>query len=95
MTEVADKRVSRRKFLKSGTLAAGAAAGALAMPSVVTAQAPLVIKMQSSWTASDIFHGWPASTSTRVEAMSGGRLKIDLTPAGAIVGAFQVMDGVQ
>jgi TRAP-type mannitol/chloroaromatic compound transport system substrate-binding protein len=26
--------------------------------------------------------------------MSGGRLTIDLTPAGAIVGAFQVLDGV-
>jgi TRAP-type mannitol/chloroaromatic compound transport system substrate-binding protein len=31
---------------------------------------------------------------TRVEAMSGGRVTIDLQPAGAIVGAFQVMDGV-
>ena len=26
--------------------------------------------------------------------MSGGRLKIDLLPAGAVVGAFQVMDAV-
>jgi TRAP-type mannitol/chloroaromatic compound transport system substrate-binding protein len=30
----------------------------------------------------------------RVERMSGGRLKIDLLPAGAVVGAFQVLDGV-
>jgi TRAP-type mannitol/chloroaromatic compound transport system, periplasmic component len=30
----------------------------------------------------------------RVEAMSGGRLSIDLLPAGAVVGAFQVMDAV-
>jgi TRAP-type mannitol/chloroaromatic compound transport system substrate-binding protein len=30
----------------------------------------------------------------RVEKMSGGRLKIDLLPAGAVVKAFQVMDAV-
>jgi TRAP-type mannitol/chloroaromatic compound transport system substrate-binding protein len=30
----------------------------------------------------------------RVEAMSGGRLAVDLLPAGAVVGAFQVLDGV-
>ena len=64
------------------------------MPSVVTAQSPIVIKMQSSWTASDIFHEMAGQYVTRVEAMSGGKLKIDLTPAGAIVGAFQVLDAV-
>ena len=59
MTGIAEKEVSRRKFLKGGTVAAGAAAGALAMPSVVTAQSPIVLKMQSSWPATDIFqeHG--------------------------------------
>jgi len=31
---------------------------------------------------------------TRVEEMSGGRLRVDLLPAGAVVGAFQVMDAV-
>jgi TRAP-type mannitol/chloroaromatic compound transport system substrate-binding protein len=30
----------------------------------------------------------------RVEQMSGGSLKIDLLPAGAVVGAFQVLDAV-
>jgi TRAP-type mannitol/chloroaromatic compound transport system substrate-binding protein len=30
----------------------------------------------------------------RVEAMSGSRLKIDLLPSGAVVGAFQVLDAV-
>ncbi len=94
MKEVDERAVSRRKFLRSGTVAAGAAAGALAMPSVVTAQSPIVIKMQSSWTASDIFHEMAGQYVERVEAMSGGRMKIDLTPAGAIVGAFQVLDAV-
>jgi TRAP-type mannitol/chloroaromatic compound transport system substrate-binding protein len=88
------ERVSRRKFLKGTSLAAGAAAGALAAPAVVTAQSPIVIKMQTSWPASDIWMDFARQYVDRVEAMSGGRLKIDLTPAGAIVGAFQVLDGV-
>ena len=38
----------RRKFLKSG-LGAGAAAGALAFPSIATAQAPIQWKMTSAY----------------------------------------------
>jgi TRAP-type mannitol/chloroaromatic compound transport system substrate-binding protein len=94
MVQDTQNNVSRRRFLKGGALAAGAAAGGLAMPAVVTAQAPVTLRMQSSWTASDIFHEMAGQYVERVEAMSGGRLKIDLTPAGAIVGAFQVQDAV-
>jgi TRAP-type mannitol/chloroaromatic compound transport system substrate-binding protein len=92
MTGISEKTVSRRKFLKSGTVAAGSAVGALAMPSVVTAQSPILLKMQSSWTASDIFQEMAQQYVDRVQKMSGGRLKIDLLPAGAVVGAFQVQD---
>jgi TRAP-type mannitol/chloroaromatic compound transport system substrate-binding protein len=92
MTDVAKRTVSRRKFLKSGTIAAGAAAGALAMPSVVTAQSPVVIKMQSSWPATDIFQEMAGQYVERVAKMSNNRLKIDLLPAGAVVGAFDVQD---
>jgi TRAP-type mannitol/chloroaromatic compound transport system substrate-binding protein len=90
MTKSDDKTVSRRRFLKGASVAAGAAT--VAMPAVVTAQSPIVLRMQSSWTASDIFHEMAQQYVERVEAMSGGRLRIDLTPAGAIVGAFQVQD---
>jgi len=92
MTGISEKTVSRRKFLKSGTVAAGSAVGALAMPSVVTAQSPILLKMQSSWTASDIFQEMAQQYVDRVQKMSGDRLKIDLLPAGAVVGAFQVQD---
>jgi hypothetical protein len=92
MTDVPTKAVSRRKFLRGSALAAGAAAGGLAMPAVVTAQSPQVLRMQSSWTSSDIFQEMAQQYVDRVEAMSGGRLRVDLTPAGAIVGAFQVQD---
>ena len=84
--------VSRRSFLTKGALAGGAAAvGTLAAPAVL-AQAPLVMKMQTSWPASDIWMDFAREYTARVEAMSGGRLKDDLLPAGAVVGAFQVLD---
>lgn len=85
---------SRRRFLKATGLVAGGAAASIVAPTVVTAQSPIVIKMQSSWPASDAFHEMAGQYVQRVEAMSGGRLKIDLLPAGAVVGAFQVIDAV-
>jgi hypothetical protein len=94
MSDVSTKSVSRRKFLRGGAVAAGAAAGGLAMPAVVTAQSPQVIRMQSSWTSSDIFQEMAQQYADRVNAMSAGRLQVDLTPAGAIVQAFQVQDAV-
>jgi TRAP-type mannitol/chloroaromatic compound transport system substrate-binding protein len=87
------QRVSRRKFLKGTGLAAGAAAGALAAPAVVTAQSPIVMKMQTSWPGSDIWREFAQLYVDRIEAMSGGRIKVDLLDAGAVVGAFQVLDG--
>lgn len=84
------KEVSRRRFL-AGTGVAAAAAGTLYAPAVL-AQAPKTLKMQSSWPASDVFQEMAGQYKERVEAMSGGRLKIDLLPAGSVVGAFQVQD---
>jgi TRAP-type mannitol/chloroaromatic compound transport system substrate-binding protein len=85
---------SRRTFLKGGSIAAvGAAASVIAAPRVV-AQSPIVVKMQSSWPASDAFHEMAGQYVKLVEATSGGRIKIDLLPAGAVVGAFQVIDAV-
>ncbi|MDP2779053.1 twin-arginine translocation signal domain-containing protein, partial [Devosia sp.] len=55
MAKADQSNVTRRKFLKGGAIAAGAAAGTLAAPAVVTAQAPVVVKMQTSWPASDIW----------------------------------------
>ena len=94
MENHSEKSVSRRSFLKRGSMLGGvAAAGALSAPAVL-AQSPLVVKMQSSWPASDIWMDFARQYITRVEEMSNNRLKIDLLPAGAVVGAFQVMDAV-
>ncbi len=93
--EVAADGNSRRKFLKGSlAAAAGVAAGSIGAPAVVTAAAPKVVKMQTSWPSSDIWMDFARQYTDRVEKMSGGRLKIDLLPAGAVVKAFQVMDAV-
>lgn len=94
MTKTQEINETRRSFLKGGgaLAVAGAGVATLAAPAVVTAQAPIVLRMQSSWTSSEIFQEMATQYVQRVEAMSGGRLRIELLPAGAVVGAFQVME---
>ncbi|SNS75154.1 TRAP transporter substrate-binding protein [Tropicimonas sediminicola] len=87
-------KIGRRSFLKKSALMGGAAAGSMLAAPAVLAQAPVVIKMQTSWGAANIWQEFAQDYADRVEQMSGGRLKIDLLPAGAVVAAFQVMDAV-
>ncbi|WP_366554539.1 TRAP transporter substrate-binding protein [Aquibaculum sediminis] len=91
MSDATSSKLSRRKLLKGGAITAGVGAASLAMPQVSRAET-MTLRMQSSWSSSDVFHEMAADYVSRVEAMAGGRLQIDLTPAGAIVGAFQVQD---
>lgn len=95
MTQVKVENVNRRSFLRRGVVGgtAAAASSLLAAPAVL-AQAPLVMKMQTSWPASDIWQVMAQQYADRVQQMSGDRIKIDLLPAGAVVGAFQVIDAV-
>jgi TRAP-type mannitol/chloroaromatic compound transport system substrate-binding protein len=78
-------------------LLAVAAAGAIAMfawQAPASAQAkPMVLKGQSSHPAASNFHLIFKQWGEAVERMSGGRLKIETLPAGAIVPAFEVFDG--
>ena len=88
------KPVSRRRFLKTGAVAAGAATlGTVAMPQVSRAQTT-TLKLQTSWPATDIFTEMAQQYIERVNSMAGGRLKIDLLHGGAVVHPFQVLDGV-
>lgn len=91
-----NKTINRRSFLKGGAAAGALAAGAAAAPAVLAGghSKAVTIKMQSSWPASDIFQEMAKQYCDRVEAMSGGRLKVELLPAGAVVKAFQVLDAV-
>ena len=94
MNEPRTRTVSRRSLLKTGgAVVAGASASALAAPAVL-AQAPIVLKMQTSWPASDIWMDFAREYVERVHAMSNNRIAIDLLPAGAVVGPFQVLDAV-
>ncbi len=86
-----EKSVDRRKFLKGGAIATGAAAATVAFPQISRAQTT-TLKMQSSWSATDIFQDMARQYVDRVEKMSGGRLKVDLLPSGAVVQSFQVQD---
>ncbi|TWG97918.1 TRAP-type mannitol/chloroaromatic compound transport system substrate-binding protein [Mesorhizobium sp. J18] len=89
MTQENKKRgIGRRKFLTGAALAG---AGTLAMPQISRAQTTK-LTMQSSWPVSDIFQEMAQQYADRVSEMSGGRLEIDLQPAGAIVAAFSVQD---
>lgn len=92
MSNTTDQKpvLGRRKFL-TGAAVAGAAA--VAMPSVSRAQT-LTWKFQSTWPTKDIFHEFAVDFANRVNAMSGGRLKLDVLAAGAVVPAFQMQDAV-
>jgi TRAP-type mannitol/chloroaromatic compound transport system substrate-binding protein len=82
----------RRRFLKSA--AGGAVAtGALTAPMVSTAQT-ISLRFQSTWPAKDIFHEYALDFAKKVNDMAGSRVKIEVLPAGAVVGAFQLLEGV-
>jgi len=92
MTKSANEKVAtRRKFLKGGLMVGAAGTAALSAPAVL-AQAPITVKMQTSWPASDIWMDFARAYTDRCERMSKGRLKFDLLPSGAVVKAFQVLD---
>ena len=84
----------RRKFLKTAGLAGAAAAATIAMPQISRAQT-IVWKYQSTWPTKDIFHDDAVDYAKKVNDMTGGRLKLDVLAAGAVVPAFQLQDAVQ
>ncbi len=86
--------IDRRSFLTKSALAGGVATGGMLAAPAVLAQSPIVIKMQTSWNDANIWQEFARDYATRVEEMSGGRLKVDVLPAGAVVAAFQVLDAV-
>src|SRR6476620_4234518 len=81
---------TRRKFL-SGAAVASVAVVAL---TVVKAQGPINMRWQSTWPSKDIFHEYAIDFSKKVNDMTGGDLKIEVVPAGAVVPAFQSLDAV-
>jgi TRAP-type mannitol/chloroaromatic compound transport system substrate-binding protein len=89
-----EKGLSRRKFLASAALAAGGAAATMGFPTVVKAQGPISMRWQSTWPTKDIFHEYALDFAKKVNDMTGGDLKIEVLPAGAVVPAFNLLDAV-
>jgi TRAP-type mannitol/chloroaromatic compound transport system substrate-binding protein len=86
-----DKTTSRRRFLK---VAAAGAAATVAAPNIAGAQGPISMRWQSTWPAKDIFHEYALDYAKKVNDMTGGDLKIEVLPAGAVVPAFGLLDAV-
>ncbi|MGC2687280.1 MAG: twin-arginine translocation signal domain-containing protein, partial [Pseudolabrys sp.] len=75
---------TRRKFLSG----AAVASAAVVAPTVVKAQGPISMRWQSTWPSKDIFHEYALDYAKKVNDMTGGDLKIEVLPAGAVVPAF-------
>jgi TRAP-type mannitol/chloroaromatic compound transport system substrate-binding protein len=83
----------RRKFLK-GAAVGGAGAAALSFPMISKSQGVQNLRFQSTWPAKDIFHEYALDFATKVNDMTGGEMKIEVLPAGAVVPAFGLLDAV-
>jgi TRAP-type mannitol/chloroaromatic compound transport system substrate-binding protein len=95
--EGTQRKMSRLDFLKKAALTAGttmAAVVGLPIAKRVAAQAPIVLKMQSTWSSKDIFHEIFEDWAKKVNEMVGGRLRIDVLPDKAVVPAFELIEAV-
>ena len=82
----------RRRFI-AGAAAASATGATLGFPMIAKA-ATVNMRWQSTWPSKDIFHEYALDFASKVNAMSGGRLKIEVLPSGAVVKAFELLDAV-
>jgi TRAP-type mannitol/chloroaromatic compound transport system substrate-binding protein len=81
-------RPARRRFL--GAAAAGSAA--MGFPYIARAQSVINWRFQSTWPAKFLYQEFAVDWTKKVAEMSGGKLKIDMLPAGAVVPALQIID---
>ena len=87
------RAMSRRKFLAATAASMGGAA-AIGFPAIVKAQQVTSLRFQSTWPTKDIFHEYALDFAKKVNDMTGGELKIEVLPAGAVVPAFGLLDAV-
>ena len=80
--------------LRLSSLAPVLAAILLAHPSAAVAQSPQKLRFQASFPSSSLIFDNLKFWAERVKVMSGGRLEIEVAPAGTIVPAFEVLDAV-
>ena len=88
------KTPSRRKFFKAAAATGAAAAATVAMPNIALG-APKTLKMQAAWpSGANIFFEMAGDYAKMVSDMSGGQLKIDLQPVGAVVKTSEIGQAV-
>jgi TRAP-type mannitol/chloroaromatic compound transport system substrate-binding protein len=86
-----DLKTTRRRSLLKG---AAVAAGAMTAPMIASAQGATSLRFQSTWPSKDIFHEYALDFAKKVNDMTGGELKIEVLPAGAVVPAFGLFEAV-
>jgi TRAP-type mannitol/chloroaromatic compound transport system substrate-binding protein len=69
-------------------------AGSYSVPPPATAQQPIRWKVQTAWPPTSIVQDAARLLVETIDKTSGGRLKIDLSPAGAVVPPFEIQDAV-
>jgi TRAP-type mannitol/chloroaromatic compound transport system substrate-binding protein len=82
---------SRRRFV---TGAAVAATSTLGFPAIAKTRGPIGMRWQSAWPAKDIFHEYARDLASKVNDMTGGDLRIEVLPDGAVAPAFGLLDAV-
>ena len=92
-TQSEKSSVTRRKFL-TGAAAVTTGAAITGFPMIAKAQGVTSFRFQSTWPAKDIFHEYALDFAKTVNDMTGGELKIEVLPAGAVVPAFGLLDAV-
>ena len=85
-----DIKTPRRRGLLKG---AAIAVGAMSAPMIAKAETTS-FRFQSTWPAKDVFHEYANDFAKKVNDMAGGKLKIEVLPAGAVVPAFQLLEAV-
>jgi TRAP-type mannitol/chloroaromatic compound transport system substrate-binding protein len=78
-----------RRFLIGVAAAFLAAAGGMAQAQQVTR-----LKIQTAVPTASIYYDLMKRFGDRVDKMSGGRLKMEILPDGAVVNAFEILDAV-
>ena len=59
-----------------------------------TASAPIKMKIQTAVPTASIYFELMKNFGDRVDKMSNGRIKVEVLPDGAVVGAFGILDAV-
>lgn len=85
----ATPRPDRRRALKLGALGGVG----LAAPAIVVAQTAQ-FRCQSAWPAKAIFHEFAIDVCRNIEQATGGRVRIQMLPSGAVVPPLQLIDAV-